>query len=99
MHSRTLLLTMVAAAAAYIAWLLGIGITATQTFRPQVAQLAVCTAATYLACLLFVPRWGADGAAAGLGVERGTRRTGLDRINVTDQLRRFCVAPGTAVEV
>ena len=66
-YSRTLLLAMIAAAVAYLAWLLGVGITATQTFRLQVAQLGVCTAATYFACLLLVPRWGADGAALAFG--------------------------------
>ncbi len=54
---------MAAAAIAYVASMLGYGVTAARVFRPQVPLFLAATVVTALACWLLIPRLGLTGGA------------------------------------
>ncbi len=65
-HSDVLVTLAMAAAAAYVASLLGYAITACRCFREQVPLQIASVAAGALACALLIPRYGLHGAAIAL---------------------------------
>jgi O-antigen/teichoic acid export membrane protein len=62
-HATVFTWLMAAAAVAYVASMLGYGMTAARVFRPQVPLVLAAVAVTALACWLLIPRFGLTGSA------------------------------------
>ncbi len=82
-HADLFCWLMVAAAVSYVASFLGYGMTATRRFAVQLPLNLSVTAATFLACLFLVPRFGLKGAAMALIIGNIPRLVGSLAVNLS----------------
>jgi len=66
--SQVFVILMLAAALANVASFLHYGMVAARRFTGQMTVLVITSAATLIACVILIPRWGLNGAAAAVGV-------------------------------
>jgi len=75
-HSDVLITLALAAAAGYLASLLGYAITACRRFREQVPLQVASLGAAAIACVVLVPRYGLQGAAVAFGAAQVVQLVG-----------------------
>lgn len=71
-----LVIIMIGATLAYVAWFAGFGLTAAQLFREQIPQLGTVCLSAWLAAVILVPRFGVAGAAGAFAVSMAVQATG-----------------------